>query len=228
MESTCQYCNRPLAYEPIPDYPNLKPNVCPDCGLKLKVREAAQKKAHRLEEWRRLCPPLFQDTDRSHPGMPPTAILDRILGWPFGPKGLVIYGPTRTGKTRSTWLLIKRLMVEDAKRVRVLTSGELARQCALAYGTGAEEASAWFNDLARADVLFIDDFGKMKMTERVEAELFELLDYRTSHRKPVILTTNYVGTDLLNMMSADRAEPTLARIREFCTPVALVERSHTP
>jgi DNA replication protein DnaC len=46
-------------------------------------------------------------------------------------------------------------------------------------------------------VLFLDDLGKEKMTDRMASVLFALIDQRTQKKLPTIITTNLTGDTLL-------------------------------
>ena len=67
----------------------------------------------------------------------------------------------------------------------------------------------------RTEILFLDDIGKEKYTERVESEFYDLIETRTSNLRPTLWTTNASASQLSAMMSADRGEPVLRRLKEF-------------
>jgi DNA replication protein DnaC len=190
--------------------------VCDTCNEKNIAAEDARRVADRLRRWTELCPPLYLDTD---PARLPQDKLKRVLAWQFAPRGLVLHGETRKGKSRCAWLLIRRLILEGVS-VEAMTSDQFARDCAEAHGSSAETANEWFSRLAGRPILFIDDLGKFKLTERVEAELFGIFDYRCTHLRPTIFTTNAVGQVLAARMTPDRGAPFIARIREFCEPIS--------
>jgi DNA replication protein DnaC len=133
---------------------------------------------------------------------------------------LCFFGPTRAGKTRAAWLLLKQLHF-SGYTVRAMTATAFADAVALEYSQSMDNASRLIHNLYSCDVLFIDDFGKCKMTDRVETALFDVIDQRTSSLKPIILTTNFNGETLLQKLSADKGLPIVARIREFCAPISL-------
>jgi len=60
------------------------------------------------------------------------------------------------------------------------------------------------------------------MTERCETELFNLIEERSQHLRPLIVTTNTVGDSLEDKFSDDRSGPLLRRVREFCEPVSFI------
>jgi DNA replication protein DnaC len=221
MKTACQFCTEQFDYEPILGLPfELKPTVCAPCDERQKASAISAIEAEKYERWKAMCPPVYQDTDPNHPRMPTAQKQAQILNWKFGPKGLLLHGVTRRAKTRCAWLLLKRLIIEGYE-VRALTSGEFALQCATAHGASAEAASAWFYDIAYSDVLFIDDLGKCKLTERVEAVLFEMIDFRCARCKPLIITTNFIGKTLIATMTPDRGAPLVARLQEYCQSIHL-------
>ena len=136
-----------------------------------------------------------------------------------GKKGLIVHGPTRKGKTRMVWLLIKRLLAEGAT-VSAFTSGEFARKTAEAYSEGGSSPREWFKSVTSSDYLFIDDLGKCKLTERVESELFDVVEHVTSRSGKLLVTCNAVGDELASRMSTDRGPAIVSRLREFCESVS--------
>jgi DNA replication protein DnaC len=74
--------------------------------------------------------------------------------------------------------------------------------------------------LYSAPVVFLDDVGKCRLTERGEAELFGLVENRTANGKPIIATTNFVGDSLANTMRGETGQPLVRRLREFCDCIA--------
>lgn len=197
---------------------DIQATVCNACANEDRIRAEVNAKVMRMARFAELCPTIYRDTDVAHPGMN-KAFLASVMAWQFGARGLVLYGETRTCKTRMMWLLLNRLYVDERRRFVAMTSGEFARGCGEAYGTSAEDGRIWFERLSRAPILFIDDFGKEKATERVESELFDIIEHRTSTGRPILLTTNGVGDTLRDKFTPDRGGPIIERIREFCTGI---------
>jgi DNA replication protein DnaC len=67
----------------------------------------------------------------------------------------------------------------------------------------------------RARVLFIDDLGKERFTDRSELELYNLIESRTSSLRPTLWTTNLRGADLRELMSENRGPTIIRRLAEF-------------
>ena len=166
--------------------------------------------------WARMCPSEYEQTDAAK--IPNQRCLNKVLGWQFGPRGLMIGGPTGQGKTRSLMLLCRRLVIEEGRQVKLFMGNSFARACADMFGEGS--STQWMKDAIKADVVVLDDLGKFKLTERVESELSGLVEERTSWGRPVLVTLNATGEELKAKLSADRGAPLLRRLREFCEPIA--------
>ncbi len=85
----------------------------------------------------------------------------------------------------------------------------------------SHEAHARLERIMKVRALLLDDLGKQKFTERAEMELYNLLEYRTSHKLTTLWTANGSGSDLLAKLSKDRGEPILRRLSEFSEVVSL-------
>ena len=211
-KSSCVKCGASIEYQKIENFPDLKPTICEKCAA---AQPATGVEADRTKAFQELCPPLYQDTDPNHATLAGNPKLAEVVNWKYQPKGLVIRGSTRLGKTRAAWLLIKRLMLEG-RSVKAMTCGEFARQAAENAGDGARD---WFDEMTKVDVLFVDDLGKSKLTERVESDLFDIIESRAANLKPCLFTTNFDGETLKGKMTNDRGDALISRIREFCQAV---------
>ncbi len=166
--------------------------------------------------WRSKCPKEFQQTNPGDPRLNQVA-LKKVLGWEMNPKGLVLHGATGKGKTRASWLLIKQLIMSgklDGDKFEWMTAADFCDRSSASSAKG--EAYDFLYDLKRAQLLFIDDFGKGKMTERNAGAFFNVMDHRFSNHLPVILTMNYCGKDLVSRLDSDMADPLMRRLIEFC------------
>lgn len=147
---------------------------------------------------------------------------DTILSHAYGPKGLVIVGPTGLMKTRSVWLLLKTWF-DQGKRLARFTNNSFAHQVAQHFRDG--DGPEWIEQIKAQGGLFMDDVDKQKFTERVGSELFGLIDAMTLMGKPLIITANTEGAEFENRLapsdgSVNQMGPPLRRrLREFCTCV---------
>jgi len=219
VQATCPDCGKrhPIAKIVLPHGCIVEKAFCPECDTKRKrqEREALRcQKQQRLEAvWQSVCPPLYRMTD---PARLPQDKLADVLSWEYGAKGLLLIGPTGGGKTRAGYLLLRRLL-EEGRRIRafdcVAFGHEVGRQ--FRGGTGEDFTDA----LAKAEIVFLDDVGKIPFTERAEAELFALIERRTANLLPIIATLNMTGENLEAKTSQDRGAPMVRRLREFCQTI---------
>lgn len=68
-------------------------------------------------------------------------------------------------------------------------------------------------------MLRLDDLGKEPATDRVQLELFGLLERRNAQLRPVIATTQLPPDELAERYSGHVADALIRRLREFCEPV---------
>jgi DNA replication protein DnaC len=181
-------------------------------------RERQRERQHRADMFRQSCPPLYQHTD---PAQLPQDKLAAVNAWKYGPKGLLLVGPTGTGKTRCAWELLRRL-IHEGRSVRVFDGLGWGVAVSAAFGELATTAD-WLDRVCKADVLFIDDLFKVKMTEAQEQAAYGVFERRTNHLLPIICTMNSTGRMILERMTdqgrADRGEPLIRRMAEFCEVV---------
>lgn len=175
--------------------------ICPKC----KTRMAD-------ELFEKICPAAYRETDVAQL---PKNQFDRAMQWTMGPRGLLLMGPTGQCKTRIAWKVIERLVRQEYLRSIAVFSGvSFGHELAKAYKR--DEAEEWLERIWEAKVVFFDDLGKLKLTERAETELFGVIDHRTSHNLPIITTTNDTGDTIADRMSDNRGPALVRRLREFC------------
>jgi DNA replication protein DnaC len=193
-------------------------DVCDDC-IKKRQQESEQNAAAialqaRQNAFEEMCAPVYRESD-----------LERIHGdfrqavekWEYSPQGLTLIGPAGSGKTRAAWWLIKKFHF-SGKPCFGLTSTTFAEHAANQYHNKVEQrdlAEQAIHRCKRTKILLLDDLGKSKMTERAELTLYDLLEHRSSNMLPTIITSNADGKQLYKMLSEDRADPILRRIKDF-------------
>ena len=213
MKAICENCGSEFEYHAFfaGATERFKPGKCASCTIAQLFVGAA---VARHREWDRECPKLYGLTD---PKRLDQAKLAKVLNWAFGPQGLLLHGETGTGKTRMAVLLMKQLYL-SGKSIKMFFGMDFAHECSKAFGEFTGEA--WIDSFIKKDVLFFDDLGKFPLTERVEAELFGVIEHRLLNMRPIILTTNFVGDSLSGKMTPDRGAPLVRRLREFCGGIA--------
>lgn len=196
QEGECRVCGREIGLETI-ECLGVRVVVtnCEDCEP--MVVEHYSPGAHAQSEpismhprWDRDCPPVFQQLCNGERPMGPIdrVAFERVRAWrPQNGRGLAISGDSGIGKTTALWSLARSLEQEGLVPI-VVTSVELFRVLARSAKELADEQ--W---LTRCGVLMIDDLGKEKVTPAGAAMLWELVERRTTHLKPIVVTTRFTG-----------------------------------
>lgn len=201
--------------------------VCPNCGseklLSQEFQDGLNHRLHRAEKchlcsaidfrahFNVLCPPIYRETDKTRLNQ---KALRQALSWKMGPRGLLLAGPSGTGKTRIAWLVLEQAAVSQFTAFDCVSFGRI-----LGQRYKEERAEEWLMEVAACPLVFFDDLGKLKLTDRVESELFGVIDYRCSHKLPIIATTENTGASLAGRMTEERRHGLVRRLREFCEVV---------
>ncbi len=207
------------------------PHYCPKCqpaaDERARVKEAAREAgeaairlAEKQAQWATVCPLTYRLmnergglTDLKKLAMAQPAWRN-VLEWHLGTKGLLLIGPTGTGKTRSVWRLLHREFMAG-QTFQAYSTARFDRDCRRAGGDFLLDS--WFEELARTDIFFLDDLGKAAWTDATEAQWFDLVEQRTSWGLPIIITTNDTGESIeARMRVQTRAAPLVRRLREYC------------
>ena len=206
---TCAYCKATFDSE--------KPQKF--CSKKCFRAQMERDIADQADRWWQTVDPLWRDTDVAK--LPRPQQSKYLLEWEWGPLGLglIIYGPTGTGKTRTLYLLLRCLAYRDfsVKLIRGLDFQAQVIDRTRPNGPGGFQK--WFAGLLDVDILAVDDCDKIKFSPRVESEFFNLIDQRTSCYRVLMLSSNSTGSELLARLSPENGPAIVRRIAEFCEPV---------
>jgi hypothetical protein len=239
VETVCRKCGHkwlaaamilPLVNRPF------VPTICQKCGEELQREVEARERAEQARRerlrrekrdalWEKLCPVEYRLTTEAdgRTGLAKLELeckqLPAILAWKFSDRGLVIRSrASGLCKTRAAWRLLRKQWNEGRKIV-AFSAGAFQRQAQ--DEAGKYSMNVWFNNIAGADILFLDDLGKGFWTENTEAVWFDLLEHRTSHGKPVIVTTNYTGDELITGSRSNATAYAVRRLRDYCELITL-------
>ena len=195
--------------------------LCPNC-LDQREQEGHVDSAptpceRRENEFMDMCPPAMRETDASRLC---SKKLNQVLSHELNGKGMLIIGKTGMGKTRSMWLLVRELMVNRGRDVRVYSASELKEDLTQAHLTRHAHKDM-IEGLTRCEVLCIDDLGKEKTSDSWEQDLFTIVDRRMLNKKPIIITSNFNGKLMIDKYSdIHKIEPMVRRLREECITVS--------
>jgi hypothetical protein len=212
------------------------PTICQRCGEEMQREAEARARAEQAQreqlrrekrdlQWEKLCPIQYRLTTECG-GKTTLARLEleckqlpAILAWKFSDRGLVIRSRgSGLCKTRAAWRLLRKQWNEGRKIV-AFSAGAFQRQAQ--DQAGKFTMNAWFNNIAGADIMFLDDLGKGYWTENTEAVWFDLLEQRTSQGMPMVVTTNYSGDELINASRSDATAYAVRRLRDYCDSIVL-------
>lgn len=216
----CAECGNSFTYTPayLGTVEILSPKYCDHCVVKIQRKQETDEKERHLQvlnqEWADRCPPLYQNTDVARI---PAHYMAYVKNWKLGPIAPAFVGPAGNLKTRSAFELLKRFHFAGTW-TEAISSTRFAKLCADQFDDDKHQradARDVLDRIKKCALLLLDDLGKQKMSERVELELFDLLEYRTSNLLPTIWTANADGDQLEGMFSKDRGEPILRRLAEF-------------
>lgn len=238
FETPCPICGKPVLHVIPPEAAKLKDMlmklaktaVHEHCATweakKANERAEHEKLVLRTQEWGGICPPLFQDTDEERLRKETRGKLDAVLKWRFGSTGLLLHGPTRTGKTRTAYAVLKREFAKD-RAIGAMSHAEFTMKVMTMQGADNQwRLQKWCDVLRRLDILFIDDLGKGKLARAdgggsaAEEVLFHVFEERTKAQMPTFWTTEHKSDELRTRLSFERCDAFLARLREFSLSVA--------
>lgn len=124
----------------------------------------------------------------------------RALAWLDAPEersGLLVKGPTGTGKTRLAAALA-RVFVVDGASVQFVTCGDLFARIRASFRDDADETeAALVESLKTVGLLVIDDLGNEgTVTPFVRSVLHRVLSARNGEFCPTIVTTNLKAAEI--------------------------------
>lgn len=205
-------------------HPGHRAGDCPQCESDRDATQDGDQAAvlAEAEQARDRFPRRFRHAATDHPGL--LEWVRQFHGDPQATPGLLLMGPTGTGKTHAGYgLIAEAVKVVWTNRVgvmrlpgwRALTHADL---CAALRPRGRDyDPEAELERLRRYDLLMVDDFGTAKITEFVEEATYRLVNARYEDMRPTIFTSN-LAPDELREAVGDRIA---SRLVESCTRVVL-------
>ena len=130
---------------------------------------------------------------------------------------LLMIGAYGTGKTHLATAIVNELLDNGVPALYDTWAGHLQR-LRDEFDNGERRYLAL---MKKVDVLIVDDLGKDKQTEWNDEILFEVINYRYEHRKPVVITTNATPREL-----EDRHPAVYSRLCEICELVTMTGKDY--
>lgn len=189
--------------------------ICDGCRSarhqeELRIQEGRQH-AERLQAWEQMCPRRYRHFDASlFTG--DSEKLAEALAWRFRSRGLVLHGHTGQGKTWAAFEIAKR--EHFAGRKVVIVNGNRLREIVSIVTESNHRYSVELRKVARSELLILNDPFKVKLTDKIEEALWEIVDERYEWARPIILTMNGVAANIEPLLSPDRGKALFRRLRE--------------
>jgi DNA replication protein DnaC len=134
--------------------------------------------------------PRFQNVHIAKCDKIPQHTIDLGIDWCQKPHSLLIHGPAGRGKTHFTYCLvreaIRRFGLHYVRWTKSKALDDRILQAFSQYG----DTTYTIRQYCDPGILFIDDFGVDRSSERTERDYYELIDTRWENMLPTIITTN--------------------------------------
>lgn len=169
------------------------PEICiaPDCQRKGEELYQREKLNALMPKLLAEVPEVIRETSLDQ--LPSDKARSIAQSWIPNSKGkhLFICGGVRSGKTRSGFMVAKRLASGYEKPITWIDSYRL-EEAFTGYGAGNADLSR----IRSNRLILLDDLGKEKLTEKVASGIFKIIDHRTAHALTTIITSNFTPTAL--------------------------------
>jgi len=213
--ATCHHCGK--GFDGLTLFGRLVQKCCSDeCTAAMKAKLGLDSVGNPIkpkaatDPWLSICPPNYARFDFER--LPPRgkACAVSVLAWSpeaTSGAGIALVGPSDGGKSMLIHEVARRAFVSGWD-VFCTLSTEFADCCA-----DLDRRKAYRERCENAAILLMDDVGKAKLTERVETDLYHVLEIRERYERPILWTANSKGSDLRQNMTEDRADPIINRLR---------------
>lgn len=137
-----------------------------------------------------------------------------------GPRSLFVAGDIGTGKTFLTSCLCADLL-RKGQRLLWRNVSDVLREIRASYDNRKTSEEEVLNRFIEPPLLVLDDLGKERPTEWAMEQLFSIINARYDRNKPMVITTNYGGADLVKRLTP---RPDASGYADDTTARAIVDR----
>lgn len=183
----------------------------------------------RHPKWDKECPFKFKEIIRKPDTLNTNIDWDAynlVKAWEYSSKGMYIQGDSGLGKTTAIWHLYKNIENKTGTPPLLIKTIDLARRLAKAAKEMDDSQVKWFS---RYKVLILDDLGKEKITPSFATQLFDLIDSRYESNRPTIITTKYMGGNLISRFAECGDDSTgndiIRRLADTCDSIKFIQKS---
>lgn len=192
---------------------------CPACEVKRERLAKVERKspAQLDEKWRALCPARYQGVTLAKLpcGMKTASIVEEWRPNADG-IGLLIVGKTRRGKTMMAWNGLRHVMRAGVE-VAAVNDATIAVRYGDALGRG--EGMDYIDRLTYPALLFWDDFGKAKPSDRYAELAYAIIETRMAALRPMIITTQLDPDAIIDKLGEYNGSAIAERLQECCEVV---------
>jgi len=134
------------------------------------------------------------------------------------PKGwLILMGTYGCGKTHLA-AAIANTCIEYGMGTIFLTVPDLLDWLRSSYGASDTTFELRFEEIRNIDLLVLDDLGTQNSTAWAAEKLYQIIDYRYTHKLPLVVTTNLHLEDLDDRIRSRLQDPDLATRVKISAP----------
>lgn len=200
---------------------------CERCVWTIRHKESADLKAaanaksggSRSQWWNKTWKPdsIYHGTVLSR--LPDPAASEKVLRWkPSLKKGVLLVGDSGSGKTRTVYILLKSLLMEEGTYPVIKKCVLLRHEIARAAKSNDELARPkLMKAMIAAPILYLDDLGQMANTATAEEALLAIVEERTQVGRPIIATSQLTGERFIaQFQMRERGEAIARRLGDFC------------
>lgn len=131
-------------------------------------------------------------------------------------RSLLLHGITRLGKTRAAWEVIRRWWKVNYRMYRWVSMRDLEADIEKSFND--RQHGKYIDGLINTPLLFIDDLGKERLTQRMASDVFAIIDGRSCEMRPTIITTNFNSAALrerFDPRDVETAEAIFGRFSDY-------------